>query len=551
MRVTPMSNYFDFNMSELTEFEPLILFPRNEDTERYLDNKILEQERRSCLSIHMFCRKLEKLEEDFNANRNFRSRLITFLASGEDIFIHDLQSDWSSDEYLQRLKNHLDQLKRQFGVIDRLRYQNMYLHKLIETINSSLLDVDYDLSRLRFVRRHWYISTYTYGLRLTNNTNNTNNILLINNLDIFSNIKVEAGLILFITVPITVDELKALFSRHLPFIIIYRSDSGIIKTVEPLQLLCIFSSRITHLANNIIVNKKIFPEEKELFSWVIEEINEIENLLVEFARHTYMHREHKDHSTQYIYNKIKNLKLRISHLEYVNIDGIRKLAYELGELADTFNRLEKKYRSIGLLPETISDGIRNITTNSNLYRITNKLLFNENNLTASLVTWLKASLIPKGFHIVQEDPLANGRTDISVYSEGQRLTIVESKLLHDRATDTDIQRKINEAIFQLYIKYSDSVAQSLITPPELFLILFCFDSNNRKLRNTISVALDKFNSEYNRLKLIVLESASHHSIRFCLQESGGPFADKAVNIKLIIANLRTKDNEDEKHGNYR
>ncbi|EJE8630088.1 hypothetical protein M5248_002431, partial [Escherichia coli] len=61
----------------------------------------------------------------------------------------------------------------------------------------------------------------------------------------------------------------------------------------------------------------------------------------------------------------------------------------------------------------------------------------------------------------------------------------------------------------------------------------------------IAVALDNLSSEHSRLNLIPLGN-----FRYRLKESGGDFPDKVVHITLIIAPLRTKDNNDEKHGKY-
>jgi hypothetical protein len=64
-----MSRFYDFNALELMEMAPISIFSRNKNTEIFLDDQLLEQERRHCLSVHIFCRKLERFEEEFNSNK--------------------------------------------------------------------------------------------------------------------------------------------------------------------------------------------------------------------------------------------------------------------------------------------------------------------------------------------------------------------------------------------------------------------------------------------------------------------------------------------------
>ena len=54
-----MSRFYDFNALELMEMAPISIFSRNKNTEIFLDDQLLEQERRHCLSVHIFCSKNE------------------------------------------------------------------------------------------------------------------------------------------------------------------------------------------------------------------------------------------------------------------------------------------------------------------------------------------------------------------------------------------------------------------------------------------------------------------------------------------------------------
>ncbi len=88
-----MSRFYDFNALELMEMAPISIFSRNKNTEIFLDDQLLEQERRHCLSVHIFCRKLERFEEEFNSNKSSRNRLVKFLESQECDFIYDIAKE--------------------------------------------------------------------------------------------------------------------------------------------------------------------------------------------------------------------------------------------------------------------------------------------------------------------------------------------------------------------------------------------------------------------------------------------------------------------------
>lgn len=56
-----MSRFYDFNALELMEMAPISIFSRNKNTEIFLDDQLLEQERRHCLSVHIFLQKARKI----------------------------------------------------------------------------------------------------------------------------------------------------------------------------------------------------------------------------------------------------------------------------------------------------------------------------------------------------------------------------------------------------------------------------------------------------------------------------------------------------------
>ncbi|EMP1243961.1 hypothetical protein R1A90_005734 [Klebsiella pneumoniae] len=426
-----MSRFYDFNALELMEMAPISIFSRNKNTEIFLDDQLLEQERRHCLSVHIFCRKLERFEEEFNSNKSSRNRLVKFLESQECDFIYDIAKEWSSYNlqkvpqsttytYLKTLVEHINELKSKFGIMSYATYHNNYIHNLITTINENLVNINYDLSLITSTKRNWNLYRTEFGLILANGIRK---VLLIDKLEHLKNKDLKPGLIFFITTPVSQDVLQDLFSRHQPYIMIYRNEKGIIKTVEPLHLLTDALYEIISLASNIKNKDSMFFEPKNKLTSIIEELFELQNLFEEYMRQSFMQVRLSERNTQYIYNKIRSLKHQANHLEFGNTEKIRTLAFKLGVLADSFNNYDVKSKTIDLLPNTIFTGIQNITSNSNLYRVKNDILFYENNLTASLLTWLKASLELKKFMVVQEDQIANGRSDISIFGDAANLLI--------------------------------------------------------------------------------------------------------------------------------
>ncbi len=541
-----MISYFDFNAPTLAQLEPLTIFTRNEATEKYLDERQISQERSHCQSIHLFCKKLESLVEEFNQNRFYRSRLVNFLESGTAHFVENLQRDFPADEYLKGLTRYLHTIGEQIGI--NLNYPvNTRLNHLINNLRLSLEEIDYDLSRLYPHRPFWTIGTANYGKILINQQNT---IALIDNLTLLNQETLAPGNILFITVPVSNEQIDALFARHRPLVVVYRGETGMVLTDAPIHSLHRAAYMIRCAAAKILKKPLVSSEAENLMPVIVEEMETLELLFDEYEKNQYYRRDEKI-KTRFIYEKIKRLQLKVMHLHFEHRGDVRKLGFDLEQLADNFNRFDEKAASISQLPQTIIQGINNITSNSNLYRVSNDVLFNENNLTAGLLTWLKASLPPVYFTVLQEEPIANGRSDISIHTGRDRISVIESKLVQMHAKASDIQKKIKDGVFQLYIKYSDAVVQSRNMPPEMFLVLFCFNPKYQVIRENIVTALEELTGEHSRLTIIRLDDPTNSWFRFRLQESGGQFPDKIVDINLVIASLRTQDNGDEKHGKYR
>lgn len=95
-----------------------------------------------------------------------------------------------------------------------------------------------------------------------------------------------------------------------------------------------------------------------------------------------------------------------------------------------------------------------------------------------------------------------------------RVCIIESKLIQEHSTEVPIKSVITKGIFQLYTKYSDSVAQSFIVPPDLYLVLFCFDHKFVNIRKHTESALEDYQKENRNIKLEMMHSTHHQTIRF-------------------------------------
>ncbi|EGY9847426.1 hypothetical protein JI955_000878 [Escherichia coli] len=536
-----MRSYADFNAGELAFIEPLPIFERNTATERYLDDKQVMQERRSCLSVYVFCSKLEKRVEEFNVNKHFRGSLITFLESGEPFFIESLHRDWPRDEYLSQLTTYINQLKLCLNVQTSMPFPVSKMEIIYEKLTSSLKQVDYDLSRLRLANSYWVSDPKSYGMHLSNHTQN---IFLVDNLDNLFQNNFNVGSVFFIVVPITNEQLETIYLRYCPLRIVYRNNNGSSVLLEPFNSLILFTNGIMRHAYEWR-KKTTSDETKNLMDKIY---NDMQGLLVEFDKYTKnfrLHGELNQFYIDFIFKKLYGLSFKVNNMSFESHVNKIALASKIDRLSEYFVKMNNRLNHLGLFEKSVTDGIRNISENSNLYCVTKEELFNENNLTAALLTWLKARLSYLNFSFLQEEPIANGRTDISIFQDGQRISVIESKLIKDRTNASDIRNKINNGIYQLYSKYSDSIPINYNTPPEMYFILFCYNPDYKTIREHIAVALDNLSSEHSRLTLIHLGN-----FRYRLKESGGDYPDKVVHITLIIAPLRTKDNNDEKHGKY-
>ncbi|GAB5105852.1 TPA: hypothetical protein ACU8CO_002752 [Escherichia coli] len=536
-----MHSYVDFNARELAFIEPLPLFERNPATERYLDDKQVTQERRSCFSVYVFCSKLEKRVVEFNVNKHFRSSLITFLESGDSFFIENLHSDWPKEEYLSLLTNYINKLKITLNVKTTIPYPKTRLEIVCNTLTASLKEVDYDLSRFRLTNPHWVSDPRSYGIFLSNGICP---IFLIDNLDIFFEHNFKVCSIFFIVTPVSDEQLQIICSRYFPTLIIYRNENGTTQLLEPKGSL----NKLTYAVMDHVSNWRkhaVSDATKELMDVIYKDL---QGLIIEFDKFIDNFRYHNKLNSFYIgfiSYKLNGLSFKVNNLPFESHANKTALAIKIDILADYFENLISKHNHIGLFEQAITDGVRNISENSNLYSVTKETLFNENNLTAALLTWLRARLSNLNFFFLQEEPIANGRTDISVYKDNQRISVIESKLVHEHSSASDIRKKINNGVYQLYSKYSDSIPVTFNTPPEMYFVLFCYNPDYKSIRENIAAALDSLSTEHSRITLTHLAN-----LRYRLQESGGRFSDKVVHITLIIVPLRTKDNNDEKHGKY-
>lgn len=537
-----MTGYFDFNARELVFKESLPVFFRHTPTERNLDDKQVLQERNTNQSVYLFCSRLFKLVEEFNQNKHNRGRLVSFLESPESLFITHLYQDWPREEYLGRLTVYINDLRNILNVESPSLNPKSSLDKVIEKITVTLKEVDYDLSRLRLENPRWVLNNTSFGKLLSNPTHP---LFLIDNLDSFFKSDFEPASVFFILVPITNEQIELMHSRFYPVRIIYRHGDSTNQISSPYHSCMFFTNKIIKLAYDL-ENKTVNEETKLLMRSISKEMTA---LLEDFDKYINNFRcdgELNKLKMNYINKKLTALSHNVNNLSFEIQQSKNDLVTNLDRLSDYFDNMNNKFKAIGLLPETIANGCRNISENCNLYRVTKDNLFNENNLTAALLTWLKARLSHIGFHFIQEEPIANGRTDISALHYGQRVTVIESKLIQEHSIGSDIRKKINSGIYQLFSKYSDSIPSFFNTPPELYFVLFCYDPDYKTIREHIAAALDNISSEHSRLTIEHL-----NNFRYRFQEAGGKSPDRVVHVTIRIAPLRTKDNNDEKHGNYK
>ncbi|WP_147085372.1 hypothetical protein [Pantoea sp. 3_1284] len=543
-----MHSYFDFNVQHLNELSELPLFERNEGTERYLDDRQLLLERSHSKSVNLYCRRLEIEVIYFNENKFYRSKLINFIESHQDDFIFDMHRDWPNDDYLQKLTLYIKGLREILGInVNFPHYSRDNL--LIDKIASSLKLVDFDVNKIKLSLPTWIVGSNNFGKVLTNRSTI---IYLINNLNALTKNSLIPGSYVFITIPISNEQLDDFLLKYFPSVIICRSKSGMLKHKNFMNFLFKEIYAIRSLTNDFLKKKYLSDDAQCKLPSVIVEIGDLEVMLHEYEDDLNLKiKGELKYKTRFIYEKIKRLQLKVGNLHFDDRNSVRVLSSKLQRLASQFAFIDELESRVSQLPYVIYNGIKNITTNSNLYRVTNEICFNENNLSAALLTWMKASLPTSFYHFQQEDPTSNGRTDISIYHNGEIVSFIESKLIQSHSSKTDVQKKVKQGIYQIYMKYSDSVTQTLTMPPDTYFVLFCFNPHYREVRDNISKALIEISGEHSRLKIKRLEDPNNMWIRFRLEECGGSFPDKVVNVNLIIAALRTKDNKDEQHGKYK
>ncbi len=112
---------------------------------------------------------------------------------------------------------------------------------IYEKLTSSLKQVDYDLSRLRFANSYWVSDPKSYGMHLSNHTQN---IFLVDNLDNLFQNNFNVGSVFFIVVPITNEQLETIYLRYCPLRIVYRNNNGSSVLLEPFNSLILFTNGI-------------------------------------------------------------------------------------------------------------------------------------------------------------------------------------------------------------------------------------------------------------------------------------------------------------------
>lgn len=236
---------------------------------------------------------------------------------------------------------------------------------------------------------------------------------------------------------------------------VYRNNNGSSVLLEPFNSLILFTNGIMRHAYEWR-KKTTSDETKNLMDKIY---NDMQGLLVEFDKYTKnfrLHGELNQFYIDFIFKKLYGLSFKVNNMSFESHVNKIALASKIDRLSEYFVKMNNRLNHLGLFEKSVTDGIRNISENSNLYCVTKEELFNENNLTAALLTWLKARLSYLNFSFLQEEPIANGRTDISIFQDGHRISVIESKLIKDRTNVSDIRNKINNGIYQLYSKYSDS-----------------------------------------------------------------------------------------------
>ncbi|WP_350431368.1 hypothetical protein ABIS04_13305 [Shewanella sp. H8] len=214
--------------------------------------------------------------------------------------------------------------------------------------------------------------------------------------------------------------------------------------------------------------------------------------------------------------------------------NLRSIAYMLSA---TYNRILNCLE----LEQKISFSLSEIKKNNTLYIISknNKknqsFSFGEENLTSILASNLRC--LYKEYPNISvncEAMVGNGRSDVRLSMGNKTFGLIEAKLINQTS---NVENETRNAIDQLYSRYSENENIEGDAEIDLYLILFSYDKNFRKLAKSIKASIYSY-SERNSLEYEKI-SMTENGVRFIYKEqrSNFDFLDKIRTINVMVCNM--------------
>lgn len=528
----------------------LELFERDYGEEERLDAYLISLNVNVLFSISFYSQRLNHLILKYNESQYERVKLLNFLEREQFSQLNLISSRLPHSSYIERLKSFIVTLQDKLKIISPFKsIIDVALECIIFEIDASNGDLLRASSSEFFKNSHKRNFGYVFFDRNIN-------FYVCDNLDkLYQDAagwkKMARHNVIIINSETDNSMISRLFIDFLPLRIVTKSDGRWRRLVDGREGFRRNFHDILERCELILHSKKDIEQEFknvifELHTWLSHTKDRIERY---FENSYELRKKERDFRAMNI--AMKNLANKLSNTMSFNF--YRDAEYIQRRVNDTADALSYYFDQSGIifdLPEIIYDGIKRIREDANLYRIDNKTLFQENNLSASLSNWLNGRFMGHDFSATTEESIGNGRTDISIFNNTSRVAIIESKLIRSNFEKSSVRKNIKTGFHQVFAKYASFLDNQFLFPPRLYLILFAFDANYKKIREEIFMAIQELQDEPG-LTLIEGPKVSSTWYRYIISSSAGYSTGDDVFIDIILTDLRVNDNLDRKNGRYK
>jgi len=545
-----MRYHFDFFNESERSAEKLDVFNRDLSEEERLDNILITQDINVCFSFSFYCKRLNYLISIYNEGKYEGVRLITFLKKNELEHLGYKFNNFPRPDYIIRLIEFIKILSGKLEITPSyINIVDYVIDSIIEEINASngnLLNASYS-TRFRKAKK----LNFGYAFFDRNMS-----FYVCDNLGKFCEAATGASVatrqcVIIINYDVDETVLSEIFIRYLPIRIVTVKDGKWKKRLDSRSGFRLGFNKIIVRCEKILKSKEQIDSELQQFILVLKEWLQYTTSKIESYFNNYYELRIKKRAFTALIIAMKNYSHRVSNATsfyfYRDLDAIEQ---ELNDVADALSYFFDQSNIIYELPSIITSGIQCIREDANLYRIDAKTRFQENNLSAALNNWLNGRFVGHDLEARSEESVGNGRTDISIFYKSSRVAIIESKLIHSKSDRNNIKQSLQKGFYQIFTKYSPFLNQELLFPPRLYLVLFAYDAEYKKIRDQIYSVINDLKNEPG-LTLTDGPKISSTYYRLIASSSVGDSPFDEIFIDIILADLRINDNLDRMHGRYK